>query len=128
MELTKTYDIALELAELRRGPIQQMPHRETNRSQAGAHRCPRFPRWICSVNRCRKRRTELENMCRSFFKCETAPQATDEEVATRIQGPLTETEKMCGGARPGLVKEKVEDVSQEQHSSNPDWALLPVSP
>ena len=79
VELTKTYDIALELAELRRGPIQQMPHRETNRSQAGAHRCPRFPRWICSVNRCRKRRTELENMCGSFFKCETAPQATDEE-------------------------------------------------
>ena len=49
-------------------------------------------------------------------------------MATRIQGPLTETEKMCGGARPGRVKEKVEAISQEQHSSNPDWALLPVSP
>ena len=67
-------------------------------------------------------------MCGSFFKCETAPQATDEEENTRIQEPLTETEKMCGGARPGLVKAKVEDVSQEQHFSYPDSALLPMSP
>ena len=54
----------------------------------------------------------------SAFKCETEPQATDEEENTRIQGALTETMKMCGGAHPGLVKGKVEATSQEQHSSN----------
>ena len=52
----------------------------------------------------------------SALKCERAPQATDEEENTRIQGALTETMKMCGGAHPGLVKGKVEAISQEQNS------------